>query len=163
MGIAIASIGVKISYAIEAVAKSRPTSGYTHIPDLKEFPDVDSEPNTVDATTFDNLEYTSYVTLLKDLGGSLTITGNMTQELKDVWEEMYSLYDTAIKTGKRLWIAVDIPGIDEAAYLPVTPSKLGISALSANSLIEQNLYITPIGEPVFDAKPTYKVTTNEPV
>lgn len=159
MGLAITTIGLKISYAIEAVAGTRPTTNYIHIPDLKEFPDLDSEPQTADATTFDNLVYTSYVTLLKDLGGALTITGNMTQELKDVWQTMYSNYSTAIKEGKRTWFAVDIPGINEAAYMTTIPSPLGVSALSANSLAEQNLYITPTGEPIWDSKPTYQEVT----
>lgn len=155
MGIAITSIGVKISYAIEAVKETRPTTGYIHIPDLKEFPDIDSEPNTADATTFDDLTYTKYVTLLKDLGGALSITANMTNDLREVWKTFYNSHVEANKNGLRAWIAIDIPGLTEAAFIPVEPSPLGISALSANSLVEQTLYITPVGEPVFSEKPTY--------
>lgn len=155
MGIAITSIGVKISYAVETVAGTRPTTGYIHIPDLKSFPSIDSEPNTADATTFDNLEYTTYVTLLKDLGGAIELTANMTDEIKQVWQTMFESYKTAISNGKKTWISIDIPGIEEAGFIPVTPSPMGVPELAANALIEKSLYITPIGEPIWDEKPTY--------
>ena len=67
MGIALSTIGIKVSYAVEAAAGKRPTTGYKHIPDLKSIPSINPAPNTADATTFDNLEYTSYVQLLKDI------------------------------------------------------------------------------------------------
>jgi hypothetical protein len=73
MGIALSTIGIKVSYAVETTAGTRPTADYTHIPDLKSIPSFNPSPNTADATTFDNTEYTSYVQLLKDLGGALEI------------------------------------------------------------------------------------------
>lgn len=155
MGIAITSIGVKIAYAVETTAGTRPTTGYIHIPDLKSFPAIDSEPNTADATTFDNLEYTSYVALLKDLGGALELTGNMTDEIKAVWKTMCESHTTAIAEGKMTWMSIDIPGIEEAGFIPITPAPMGLPQLEANALIEKSLYVTPIGEPVWDTKPTY--------
>ena len=85
MGIALSTIGIKVSYAVETTAGTRPTTGYKHIPDLKSIPSINPAPNTADATTFDNLEYTSYVQLLKDIGGALEISANFTQKLFEVW------------------------------------------------------------------------------
>lgn len=159
MGIALSTIGIKVSYAVETTAGTRPTTGYTHIPDLKSIPSINPEPGTEDATTFDNLEYTSYIETLKDLGGALEISANFTQELFDIWETMVDAYDEAIATGKRTWFAFDIPNFDKAAFLPVTPSRMGIPEAEANALLETSVYITPIGEPVFETKPTYKEDT----
>ena len=155
MGIALSTIGIKVSYAVETTAGTRPTTGYTHIPDLKSIPSINPEPGTEDATTFDNLEYTSYIETLKDLGGALKISANFTQKLFDTWEEMVDAYDTAISTEKKTWFCFDIPNFDKAAFLPVTPSRMGIPEAEANSLLETSVYITPIGEPVFETKPTY--------
>ena len=159
MGIALSTIGIKVSYAVETTAGARPTTGYTHIPDLKSIPSINPEPGTEDATTFDNLEYTSYIETLKDLGGALEISANFTQELFDIWETMVDAYDEAIATGKRTWFAFDIPNFDKAAFLPVTPSRMGIPEAEANALLETSVYITPIGAPVFETKPTYKEDT----
>lgn len=156
MGIALSTIGIKVSYAVEITAGTRPTADYTHIPDLKSIPSFNPSPNTADATTFDNTEYTSYVQLLKDLGGALEISANFTQELYNIWEAMVTAYETGIKTSKRTWLCFDIPGFDKSAYVPIQPAHMGIPEASANSLYETTLYVTPIGEPVFATDPTYK-------
>lgn len=156
MGIALSTIGIKVSYAVETTAGKRPTADYTHIPDLKSIPSFNPSPNTADATTFDNTEYTSYVQLLKDLGGALEISANFTQELYNIWETMVTAYETGIAANKKTWLCFDIPGFDKSAYVPIQPAHMGIPEASANSLYETTLYVTPIGEPVFATDPTYK-------
>lgn len=156
MGIALSTIGIKVSYAVEAEAGKRPTTNYTHIPDLKSIPSFNPSPNTADATTFDNTEYTSYVQLLKDLGGALEISANFTQELYNIWEAMVTAYEAGIASNKRTWLCFDIPGFDKSAYVTIQPAHMGIPEASANALYETTLYVTPTGEPVFETDPTYK-------
>ena len=159
MGIALSTIGIKVSYAVEATAGQRPTAGYKHIPDLKSIPSINPAPNTADATTFDNLEYTSYVQLLKDIGGALEISANFTQELFEVWDGMVDAYEAGIKDGKETWICFDIPGFEKSAFVTVQPARMGIPEASANALLETTVFITPTGEPVFEADPTYADTS----
>jgi hypothetical protein len=155
MGIALSTIGIKTSYAIETTAGTRPEQGYKRIPDLKSMPSFNPAPNTADATTFDNTEYTSYIGLLKDIGGALEITANFTQELFDTWEEMVTAYEAAIEEDKRLWFCFDIPGFEKSVFITVEPSRMGIPEASTNALLETVVYITPTGELVFEADPTY--------
>ena len=155
MGIALSTIGIKVSYAVETTKGTRPTAGYKHIPDLKSIPSINPAPNTADATTFDNLEYTSYVQLLKDIGGALEISANFTQELFEVWDGMVDAYEAGIKDGKETWICFDIPGFEKSAFVTVLPARMGIPEASANALLETTVFITPTGEPVFEADPTY--------
>ena len=157
MGIAISSIGIITSYCVETTAGNRPSSGYTKLPDIKSIPATDSSPNTADASTFDNTEFTTHIKLLKDLGGALPLTANFTNELYTAWTAMCTAAATgmAANPSKRLWICFDIPGFSNSTYLPIEPSKMGMPEVSANSLIETTLYITPIGEPEFAADPTY--------
>ena len=159
MGIALSTIGIKVSYAVETTAGTRPTTGYKHIPDLKSIPSINPAPNTADATTFDNLEYTSYVQLLKDIGGALEISANFTQELFEVWDAMVTEYETAIANSKETWFCFDIPGFEKSAFITVQPARMGIPEASANSLLETTVFITPTGEPVFEANPTYADTS----
>ena len=160
MGIALSTIGIKVSYAVEATAGTRPTTGYKHIPDLKSIPSINPAPNTADATTFDNLEYTSYVQLLKDIGGALEISANFTQELFEVWDAMVTEYETAIANSKETWFCFDIPGFEKSAFITVQPARMGIPEASANALLETTVFITPTGEPVFEADPTYADTSS---
>ena len=154
MGIALTSIGIKISYATEANKGTRPTTGYKVLPDLKSIPDFNPQPNTADATTFDNLEYTSYVKLLKDIGGALEFNANLTQDLYDAWSVMVTARNN-LTEGKQMWYCVDIPNFDKSIFFTGDPSEMGIPSAEANSLLETSVYIVPTSEPVFADDPTY--------
>ena len=154
MGIALTSIGIKISYATEVTKGTRPTAGYTVLPDLKSIPDFNPQPNTADATTFDNLEYTSYVKLLKDIGGALEFNANLTQDLYDAWSVMVTARNN-LTEGKQMWYCVDIPNFDKSIFFTGDPSEMGIPSAEANSLLETSVYIVPTSEPVFAEDPTY--------
>lgn len=154
MGIALTSIGIKISYATEVTKGTRPTAGYTVLPDLKSIPDFNPQPNTADATTFDNLEYTSYVKLLKDIGGALEFNANLTQDLYDAWSIMVTARNN-LTEGKQMWYCVDIPKFDKSIFFTGDPSEMGIPSAEANSLLETSVYIVPTSEPVFADDPTY--------
>lgn len=154
MGIALTSIGIKISYATEVTKGTRPTAGYTVLPDLKSIPDFNPQPNTADATTFDNLEYTSYVKLLKDIGGALEFNANLTQDLYDAWSVMITARNN-LTDGKQMWYCVDIPNFDKSIFFTGDPSEMGIPSAEANSLLETSVYIVPTSEPVFADDPTY--------
>jgi hypothetical protein len=159
MAIAITSIGVKVSYAFESVAGTRPTTGYTLIPQVKEIPEMNPQPEALDTTSFDNLEYTTSVPGLKDIGGDLAFTANFTQALYDLWEDsstgLMDLWKTAKAAGKAMWLCIDIPGLDESCYISVVPSNIGLPATSVNSVMEVTLHFTPVGEPVWASDPTY--------
>jgi hypothetical protein len=154
MGIALTSIGIKISYATEVTKGTRPATGYTVLPDLKSIPDFNPQPNTADATTFDNLEYTSYVKLLKDIGGALEFNANLTQDLYDAWSVMVTARNN-LTDGKQMWYCVDIPNFDKSIFFTGDPSEMGIPSAEANSLLETSVYIVPTSEPVFADDPTY--------
>lgn len=160
MGIALSSIGVIVSYAVETTEGTRPTTGYTKLPDIKSIPSINPSPNTTDATTFDNLEYTSYISTLKDLGGALELSANLTEELYTAWETLMSKYGAGINSDLRTWFCFDIPGFSKSAFVPIMPSPMGIPEVSANALIETTLYITPVGEPEFAEDPTYANSTS---
>lgn len=159
MAIAITSIGIKVSYAFESTAGTMPTSGYKVIPQVKEIPEMNPQPETLETTSFDNKEYKTYVDGLKDLGGVLDFTANYTQELYDLWQTastgVMALWETAKASGKAMYLCIDIPGLSESCYISVIPSNLGLPAASVNSVMEVTLHFTPAGEPIWAADPTY--------
>lgn len=158
MAIAITSIGVKVLYAFEESKDAGiPTTGFTALPGIKEIPEMNPSPETLETTTLDNTEYKTYVDGLKDLGGALTFTANFTQELYDLYNGeggIISTWDAAKAEGRNMFLCIDIPGLDKSCYLSVIPSKLGLPPASVNSIMEISLYFTPAGEPVWAADPT---------
>lgn len=160
MAIAITSIGAKVSFGFESTKGTRPTAAadYTKLPEIKEIPGMNPTPDTIETTSLDNLEYKTYVDGLKDLGGALSFTANFTQELYDLYNAastgLIAKWDEAKAAGKAMWLCIEIQGLEDACYLSVTPSKLGLPAASVNAVLETTLYFTPAGEPIWAAKPT---------
>lgn len=154
MAINLSAAGVSLNYAVEATAGVRPTTNYEKINGLKETPELNPEPSTLDTTTLDELEYKTSIPGLKDLGGALSFLANLTQELYDQWEELVAEYVAAEADGKAVWFAVIIPGIDDACFFTGVPSGLGMPGASVDTVLETNLYVTPTNAPTWETKPT---------
>lgn len=148
MGTPLAAIDVKIGYSLTK------TGTYKRIPDLKTSGDFNPAPNTADATTFDNVEYTTYVDLLKDLGGAIEFGANLTSGFISAWEDCVT---AAGATG--CYFAISVDGVSKSVFFKGKPSALGMPSLTANALIETSVYITPIGEPEWGTDPSWETTS----
>ena len=152
MGIAISTAGVTLGYAVESTAKTRPTTGYTVIPDIKEVPEMNPEPETLETTTLAETEYKTYIEGLKDLGGALSFLANYTTELETVWAALVSAYKTANADGKSVWFEVKHPKLEKSVFFTGQPSAMGLPAMSVGSVLETNLFITPTNAPIWETK-----------
>jgi hypothetical protein len=153
-GIALSTAGVTMGYAVETEVGKRPTSGYKLIPDLKEIPDFNPEPETHESTTLEETEYKTYVKGLKDVGGALGFGANFTQKLQDEWEALVTAYDTASASGKRIWYEIQHPKLTKAVFFHGEPSSMGLPSISVNGVLETTVYITPNGAPTWETKST---------
>ena len=154
MAINLSTIGVQLHYAVETEAGTRPETGYTRIYGIKSTPSLNPAPDTIETTTLDELEYKTYVDGLKDLGGALEFTFNLTEELIEKWDALMEAYEAAKTTNLRTWFVIVVPGLSEAFYFPGNPSAMGLPETSVNTVLEITNYITPVGAPVKAAKPT---------
>lgn len=167
MAIAISTIGTKVSYAFESTAGTRPSSGFNLIPQVKEIPEMNPQPEALETTSMDNVEFKTYIDGLKDLGGSLDFTVNFTQDLYDLWEAaattgtnptaggVMAQWGTAKAAGKAMWLCIDIAGLSKSCFISVIPSHLGLPAASTNAVLEGVLHFIPVGEPIWNSDPTY--------
>lgn len=146
--------GMSLQYAIEDTAGTRPTSGYTTIPEIKSMPSFNPQPETIQSTTLLETEYHTYVKGLKDLGGALDFGANLTDDLVTAWETLLTSYETAVTAGKAVWFAIVHPGLTKATYFTGDPSPIGINEATVGSMAETTLYITPSSAPTMQAKPT---------
>ena len=151
----LSTIGVQLHYAAETTSDgARPTTGYKRIYGIKSTPSLNPAPETIETTTLDELEYKTYVDGLKDLGGALEFTFNLTEELITKWDALMTAYEAAQAENKQTWFAIVVPGLTEAFYFPGNPSAMGLPETSVNAVLEITNYITPTGAPVKAAKPT---------
>ena len=154
MGVAINTAGVTFGYCVEETAKTRPTAGYTIIPDIKEIPEMNPEPETLETTTLAETEYKTYIEGLKDLGGALSFLANYTTELEDVWATLVTAYQTAKEDGKAVWFEVKHPLLEKSVFFTGQPSAMGLPAMGVGSVLETNLFITPTNAPAWETKTT---------
>lgn len=152
MGIALSTAGVTFGYAVEATKGTRPTTGYTVIPDVKEIPEMNPEPETLETTTLSETEFKTYIEGLKDLGGALSFLANYTSELEETWSELVEAYKTAIAEGKATWFEVKHPKLEKSVFFTGQPSAMGLPGMGVNAVLETNLYITPTNAPAWETK-----------
>ena len=157
MAISLTSIGVKVGFAFSNTATNSPESlTYTRIPQVKSIPEMNPSPDTLETTSFDNLEFKTYVAGLKDLGGVIDFNANLTQELYNQWEGVGGImatWETTKAAGGEMYLCINIPNLSDSCYLSVEPSHIGLPAAEVNSVLETTLHFTPVGEPVWADDP----------
>lgn len=153
-GIALSTAGVTINYAVETTVDTRPTTGYAQIPDIKEVPDFNPEPETHEATDLEETEYKFYVAGLKDVGGALGFLANFTEKLQTEWDGIIEQYNTATASGKRVWFEIKHPKLPKALYFTGEPSPMGLPSMAPNGILETTIYITPTNSPKWETKST---------
>ena len=152
----LSTIGVRFYYAVEATKGTRPTtkSAYTELVGVKGIPSMNPTPDNLETTTLNETEYKTYIPGLKDLGGALEFTFNMSQDLKDAWETLVTADETARAAEKATWFFVDVPGLTEGLYFTGQPTPMGLPEMGVNSVLEVANSITVTNEPEWAAKPT---------
>lgn len=145
--------GMSLFYVVESTAGTRPSTGLTKIPEIKSIPSFNPAPDVIDSTTLEETEYRTYVEGLKDLGGSLEFTANLTADLITAWGTCNTAHD-GLTGGKAMWFYIVHNGLDKAVAFEGDPSPLGLNEASVGSMLETSLYITPNSAPEWVTKPT---------
>ena len=154
MAINLSTAGVQLHYAVEESTGTRPTTGYKRIKGIKSTPSLNPAPETLETTTLDETEYKTYIDGLKDLGGALEFTFNLTEELITTWDELMTAYETAKASQKAVWFTIIVPGLTDSFYFTGNPSPMGLPETTVSSVLEITNYITPTNAPDKFPKPT---------
>lgn len=154
MAIQLSTAGVTMYYAVEETAGTRPTTGYTKISEVKSIPELNPEPDNLETTPLEETEWRTYIPGLKDLGGALGITRNLTEASMEEWEGMVDTYDTAAKDNKSVWFCIVVPGLTKSLFFTGQPSPMGMPGMEVSAVLEVTNYITPTSPPTWLEKPT---------
>ena len=142
MAMELSTAGVLLKYAVEATAGTRPTTGYTQVPSIKAIPDFNPEPESLEVTDLSDTEWRRYIAGLKDPGGALSFTANLTTAFKTAWETLVTAATTAAASSKATWFEIMGPNFG-SFYFAGIPSPLGMSAMDVNAVLEIEAYVTP--------------------
>lgn len=143
MALELSTAGVKIGYAVETTAGTKPTTGYTNIPNVKSIPDLNPAPASLEVTDLSDTEWKRYIPGLKDPGGSIALTCNLTAAFMTAWETLVSASETAADSSKATWFEITVPGLTDKFYFAGVPSPLGLNAMEVGSVLEVSAYIAP--------------------
>ena len=138
----LSTAGVLLKYCVETTAGTRPTAGYTTVPNIKAIPDFNPEPESLEVTDLSDTEWRRYIAGLKDPGGALSFTANLTTGFKTAWTTLVSAYTTGLSTNKATWFEIYVPSFG-SFYFAGIPSNLGMTAMDVNAVLEIEAYVTP--------------------
>ena len=138
----LSTAGVLLKYCAATSGTTRPTAGYTPIPSIKSIPDFNPEPESLEVTDLSDTTWRRYIAGLRDPGGALAFTANLTTAFKSAWETLCSAYSTAAAAGKSMWFEIYVPSFG-SFYFAGIPTELGMSAMDVNAVLEVDAYITP--------------------
>lgn len=142
MALEFSSAGVQVRYCVETTKGSRPTTGYKVIPSIKSSPDFNAEPSLLDVTDFSDTTWKRAIPGLRDVGGALAFTANMTTSFKTEWASLVSAAATAKAADKATWFEVAIPNFD-SFYFAGMPIELGLKGMDVDSVVEADGYVVP--------------------
>ena len=142
MALEFSSAGVALKYKVESTKGSKPTSGYTTIPSIKSVPDFNAEPSQLDVTDLSDTVWKRAIPGLRDVGGALAFTANMTNSFKTAWNSLVTAAQAAKGSDLSVWFEISIPQFD-SFYFTGMPVELGLKGMDVDSVVEADGYIVP--------------------
>lgn len=140
----VSTAGVKVKYAVEGTAGTRPTSGYITIPNVKVSPELGGEPETLEVTDLSDTTWRRYIPGLKDPGGAVSLTANLTTAFVTAWSTMRTATATGKASGKATWYEIYVPGVN-SFYFKGEGVELGVDSMEVGAVSEQTAYIVVNG------------------
>jgi len=162
---ALTSIGLVVAVAVETTAGTKPVTNYYKVPGVTDLPDLDFDPDTIETTSYDNLDYKSYLPGLKDTGGIVSLEANYTEYGVGMWDDMAATIE-ADTTGIKAWILVSIEGTTTKWFIPAKLVETGVPTAPVNDKVSTTYKFTVLGdivkETIADIS-TYIASTDYPV
>jgi len=154
MAIALSTAGILVKYCVETTAGTMPATGYTAIPDVKSIPEFGSDVNALQSTPLSATTNHTYIEGLKDSGGAINLTVNMSDDFQTAWGNLITAYTTAHTTGKDTWFEYAIPGMTKSFFFPGKPVGLGFGGAEVDSVLEGTASVIPTGDYKWDTAST---------
>lgn len=133
MALEISTVQATVKYCVETTAGTRPTTGYTEIPDVQTAPEVALTPDVLDASNITD-EYKRYIPGQKDPGGEKTFTLNHTDACITAWAAMVTAAETGYASGKNCWFEYCFNNGTNSFFWAGQPQELGTNEVGINAV-----------------------------
>ena len=133
MALEISTVGAKVVYAWSSSGTTRPTTGYTELPDVNEAPEFDLSLEVIDASNITD-KITRYIPGRQDPGGDAAYTLNHTDAVITAGKGLVTTAETKYASGNCLGWAYVYPDAADAYFWAGRPVALGSSGVQQNSL-----------------------------
>lgn len=154
MALELLTAGVSIKYAVESTAGTRPTSGYTAIPNVVSINNLAGEQTSHDVTDLSDTDHKRYILGLFDNGGNVSLNVNVTAAFVTAWEALVTAAATAAASSKKTWYAVQIPGVAKAFYFSGRPGKFMPGDIETDAVFTATVNIAPEEYDDWDTAPS---------
>lgn len=138
----LSTAGILVKYKVETTAGTRPTSAYTTIPNIVSTGEVNSSPESLEVTDLSDTVWRRYIPGLKDPGGAITFTANLTSAFKTAWDALVTAANTGLASNKACWFEIMVPSLG-SFYFAGMPDPLGINGYEINSVNQVDVHIMP--------------------
>ena len=138
----LSTAGVLLKYKAESTAGTKPTGAFTTIPNIVSTGEINGEPSNLEVTDLSDTVWRRYIPGLKDPGGAITFTANLTSAFRTAWETLVTATTTAHSSSKSIWFEIMVPSVG-SFYFTGVPDALGINAYDINSVNQVDVHIVP--------------------
>ena len=138
----LSTAGVLLKYKAESTAGTKPSGAFTTIPNIVSTGEINSEPDNLEVTDLSDTVWRRYIPGLKDPGGAITFTANLTSAFRTAWETLVTATTTALASSKAMWFEIMVPSVG-SFYFTGVPDALGINAYDINSVNQVDVHIVP--------------------
>lgn len=153
MALEISTVGAKVKYCFETTAGTRPTTGYTELPNVSAAPDFPMDVETLDASDITDL-ITRYIPGRQDPGTDKEFTLNHTDAVIAAWKQLVTNYATNAALGKALWWEYSYPNAADSYFWKGQPVDLGNGGIEQNAVNTIPAKVIPQGGNVWDVAST---------
>ena len=137
----ISSLGVKLSYGVEATAGTKPST-FKVVHRINSIGGITIEPETIDASALED-SVTRSVAGRGTSAGNFTIGVNITNETVAEWRQVIADYKEIMDDGLRMWWQVSSPSLAEAFYIAAQPPlEIPMPDISQNELMVVEIPLT---------------------
>lgn len=148
----VSTAGMKLAYVVESTKGTMPTTGWTVLPEVKSFPNLNSTPNSIDVTPLSETEYEQSVPGLKSLG-TLDYVFNYTDDVQTAISTMMTAY-SGLTDGKAMWFCEYHPDLAKSVAFKGIPSGFMWDDMAVGNPVNGTLHINNESAPGFITKPT---------
>lgn len=145
MALELSSAGAYIVYAVESTKGTKPASFplANILSNVKTIGALDADPATYDVTDLSDMEFKRSIPGLKDIGGDVPLTANLTNAFMTAWEGLVTAANTGASSELSTWFEVVIPKLNKGFYFKGVPVPLGLSEIATDSALECTAHIVP--------------------